>query len=479
MQRFDSLTTSLMADGTLAAEPHAAPADPEHALGWAPGPAFAPEGAYQCEARPSQRRARLARVASSFLAGCDDAHRGGEGEEEGEEDCSQEPLSQMSLTEDFYNDMCGGARGNGADTPPPCADDDDETSSAGPGSPPPLLPGRDREADIFVEEEEQGDDEGRDGCPASQEPFALQDDVIATQDYDKCDDSQEPAGAALGAHHAEPAFNLEHQTPPHTCSGATPAEDEGCATPACKRRAVVVGGGDLLGFTGKRTACPAAECPTTPDGLRRSTRARTMVPTTYQESDEDEGGKDGGSTARKRPRSDEEDTEMLMRSQGARDSRNWWFDERTRLQGLCREAEIDGSAELRGALDAFRLGAQNETLLRYVHVCIARGVIIQPVFTRSKCSAFGLTSFRVAPERNYDFFEGLAGLFRLDPSEWMAASGRARKTLLTGLTRFGIKPAYGNSNKWLSAYQGAVPFVAVKARKVVLPSQPVRSVPVE
>ena len=81
-------------------------------------------------------------------------------------------------------------------------------------------------------------------------------------------------------------------------------------------------------------------------------------------------------------------------------------------------------------------------------------------------SAFGFKSFQVAPKHSDRFFDGLLKLFGISHEEFHRKQKNRQETVLTGLSRFGLKPAEVGAFKWKKAYDGEVPFVCDLTKKL-------------
>ncbi len=116
----------------------------------------------------------------------------------------------------------------------------------------------------------------------------------------------------------------------------------------------------------------------------------------------------------------------------------------------------------------FWTGAQDETLLRYFHLCLTRGHICSPIFADNlelEESAFGFKGFMVVKERWQDFFLGLLSLFDITWDEFWRSGKNRQETVLAGMSRFGLKPADQGAGKWLKAYKGEVAFICDNSKK--------------
>lgn len=187
------------------------------------------------------------------------------------------------------------------------------------------------------------------------------------------------------------------------------------------------------------------------EAVRKSARDRKQI--LYQDyfEDEDVDEEKPHMTNRKRRRISEPTESCLLRSLGAREARNFWYEEREKMRSECEQMGINGDEDLCYQLKAFHLGAQNETILRWLHIQLSKGVIFEACLKRNTSSAYEWKSFRVVNHCNTEFFQGLVRLFNMETTD-VSASKTARKTLLTGLTRFGIKP--GGTREWMKAYNG-------------------------
>jgi hypothetical protein len=109
-------------------------------------------------------------------------------------------------------------------------------------------------------------------------------------------------------------------------------------------------------------------------------------------------------------------------------------------------------------------GAQSQCILRYLFLAWNSKHIIEMEFAETYQkneikSAFGILNFQAS--RDERFFDGLLDLFNMKREVYDTDSAK-RKTMLTALTRFGIKPDVvedaATGGKWLEAYEGKLRF---------------------
>jgi hypothetical protein len=137
------------------------------------------------------------------------------------------------------------------------------------------------------------------------------------------------------------------------------------------------------------------------------------------------------------------------------------------LREDCEKRGLNSDKHLQYQIANFRPMAQSECIMRFLHVSRADGHIREMEMSQSKESALGWLSLQVEPLRATEFYDGLLRMFNIEPAGGMSCTGvpgrgllgRQAKTLLTALTRFGLKPDARGGGKWEKGYRGDVPFI--------------------
>ena len=137
------------------------------------------------------------------------------------------------------------------------------------------------------------------------------------------------------------------------------------------------------------------------------------------------------------------------------------------LREDCEKRGLDSDKHLQYQIANFRPMAQSECIMRFLHVSHADGHIREMETSQSKESALGWLSLQVDPSRATEFYDGLLRMFNIEPAGGISCTGvpgrgllgRQAKTLLTALTRFGLKPDARGGGKWEKGYRGNVPFI--------------------
>jgi hypothetical protein len=156
----------------------------------------------------------------------------------------------------------------------------------------------------------------------------------------------------------------------------------------------------------------------------------------------------------------------------ARGKKTEWRATLGEMREQCRRRGLDNCPELTRQLEGQNMMAQKESLVRFLHVARADGLILvldNKATTTVNCSSSSdinnnnnnnrWAGFRVT---HSDFFARLVGLFGLDMSD-IRVNSQSWRTINTGWTRLGFAPngPRGKHDIWTRAYSGQLDFVSV------------------
>lgn len=147
----------------------------------------------------------------------------------------------------------------------------------------------------------------------------------------------------------------------------------------------------------------------------------------------------------------------------ARGMKKHWMREVVDMRRQCTQRGLDGCAELRHQLEfsqAAKHQAQKESLLRFLHVSRADGLILVLGDCAQQQPPNRWAGFRVIEGSQDDFFSRLVDLFGMSPND-MRVNAKSWRALNAAWGRLGFKTSgsKGKHDIWAMAYRGLLDFV--------------------